>query len=258
MCGRYANYHSTDAVVRAFGIDRIAESFEPSWNIAPTQRVAIIRDDDGPHPPQDGVASVARLRELGVARWGLVPSWAKVLADAPLLINARSETVTTKPAFRAAASRRRTIVPASGYYEWQAQGRGPKTPFFLAPQDGAAIGFAGLYEWWRPASAAGTPEGEDGQDWLCSVAIITRAANDTLGHIHDRMPVVVPQDLVDAWLDPTLTDRGEVGALVGAMPPPALVPREVSREVNSVRHNSAALIRPVGPQGEQMRSSTEG
>ncbi|MDR1151161.1 MAG: SOS response-associated peptidase [Bifidobacteriaceae bacterium] len=246
MCGRYANYHAHDIVARAFGIDRIEERLDPSWNVAPTQRVAIVTDDAAPSPGD------APVRVLRGARWGLVPPWVKDPSAGPLLINARSETLTVKPAFRAAASRRRAIVPASGYFEWQADHGRPKVPYYLAPADGGPLGFAGVAGWWRPASSMGVStreagdggdEEEDGPRWLASVAIVTRPAADAVGHIHDRMPVVVPPDAVDAWLDPSLTGRHEVDAMLGAMPPPVLVPRRVSRAVGSVRNNSAALIR---------------
>jgi putative SOS response-associated peptidase YedK len=170
----------------------------------------------------------------------LVPRWASDPASGPLLINARSETVTSKPAFRAAAQRRRAIVPASGYYEWQAHPTGPKTPYYLTSDTGDPLGFAALYEWWRPASSADA-------DWLVSVTIITRAATDTLGHVHDRMPVVVPADLLDAWLDPGLTDRADVAGLLASIPDPVLVPREVSRAVNSVRNNGPDLVNTSHP-----------
>jgi putative SOS response-associated peptidase YedK len=154
------------------------------------------------------------------------------------LINARSETVTVKPAFRAAAQRRRAIVPASGYFEWQAHPTGPKTPYYLTSEEGNPLGFAALYEWWRPASSADV-------DWLVSVTIITRSATDAVGHVHDRMPVVVPRSLLDAWLDPGLTGRADVAALLASIPDPVLVPREVSRAVNSVRSNSPELVKPL-------------
>jgi putative SOS response-associated peptidase YedK len=244
VCGRYANYHSRDEVVRAFGIDRIVETVDPSWNVAPTARIAVVVDDAGPRPD----AAVPR-RRLRAGRWGLIPRWVAALAGAPLLINARSETLTSKPAFRGAATRRRAIVPASGYYEWQTRAARPKLPYFLAPASGEPLGLAGIYEWWRPASSAKPTGGRDadaaGEAWRLTVAIVTRSASDALGHVHDRMPVVVPTEFQGPWLDPGLTDRCEIDALLAAIPDPELVPRAVSRAVNSVRHDSPDLIRPV-------------
>ncbi|MDR1293456.1 MAG: SOS response-associated peptidase [Bifidobacteriaceae bacterium] len=246
MCGRYANYHAHQAVAQAFGIDRIEESLAPSWNVAPTQQVAVVTDDAAPSPggPPERVARTAR--------WGLVPPWARDPTSGPLLINARSETVTVKPVFRVAASRRRAIVPASGYYEWRADPGRPKVPYYLAPDDDGPLGFAGVYEWWRPASstvgAADDPAGGDvRREWLVSVAIVTRPAADAVGHIHDRMPVVVPPDMVGLWLDPSLTDRHEVAELLAALPAPALMPRRVARAVGSVRNNYPELIEEIAP-----------
>jgi putative SOS response-associated peptidase YedK len=257
MCGRYANYHSTDDVVRAFGIDRITETLEPSWNVAPTQRVEMIRDDavppldppSSPEPGRDPEPLAGPVRELLTARWGLVPPWAPDPSAGPLLINARSETLTTKPAFRRAAVRRRAIVPASGYYEWQTRPSGPKAPYYLAPPGGEPLAFAAVYEWWRPASSMGGGGPADDAGWLASVAIVTRAASDALGHVHDRMPVVVPGGLLDAWLDPAIADRAEVDRLLAAIPDPSLVPREVSRAVNAVAHNGPELVAPVPGEG---------
>jgi len=202
----------------AFAADLVLEEPAASWNVAPTQRIAVVRvaDDEGPQ------------RVLSGARWGLVPSWSKEIGGPPL-INARAETLTTKPAFRAAARRHRAIVPANGYFEW-APGT-PKTPYFLhAPADGL-LGFAGVCEFWQ---------GPDG--WLCSTAIVTRATTDALGHIHDRMPVVVPRDLVDAWLDPSLTSADGVDALLHSIPDPELTPRPADHAVGSVRNNYPGLI----------------
>jgi len=182
----------------------VTGSAEPSSNVCPTQQISIVIDS---------LVDEAVRRELRLARWGLVPSWAKAINPSSPLINARSETVTVKPSFRAAAQRRRAIIPARGYYEWTPEpGQKKKTKYYLHPADGTILGFAGLYEWWRPTEA---PE-----DWLCSATIITRPAADSLGHIHDRMPVVVPADLTDDWLSPQITSQ--VDELLAAMVDPLL------------------------------------
>jgi putative SOS response-associated peptidase YedK len=178
-------------------------------------------------------------RQLRTARWGLVPSWAKDTSIGARMINARSETVLEKPAFRKAAARRRALVPMDGYYEWQPQEHGPKTPFFLHAD--APLAAAGLYELWRdPARAA-----DDPLRWLWSVTVITRPATDSLGHIHDRCPVLLPADRWDDWLDPSITAADEVGAMLVHVPEPHLVPREVSRAVGNVANDGPHLVDPV-------------
>ncbi|MDR0431894.1 MAG: SOS response-associated peptidase [Bifidobacteriaceae bacterium] len=255
MCGRYANYHAHDAVVKAFGIDQLEGLCGPSWNVAPTQTVSIVVDDAAPHPP-DNPSPASGSRLARTARWGLLPAWVNDPKAFPLLINARSETVTSKPAFRTAAARRRALVVASGYYEWRVEGDGSKQPYYLAPTAGDPLGFAGLYEWWRAPSSGGNQRSQQTQEhlkdqvehWICTVTIITRSAADSLGYVHDRMPVVVPPDAISAWLDPDMTDRAGVEGLLRAMPAPNLVPRRVSKAVNSVRHDSPELIEPLtGP-----------
>jgi putative SOS response-associated peptidase YedK len=164
----------------------------------------------------------------------LVPSWAKDLRIAAKLINARSETVTEKAAFKAAASRRRCLVPADGYYEWMVTEDG-KVPMYLHAD--APLGFAGLYEL--------RPDVEDREHWLWTYTILTCTTQDALGHIHDRSPVVVPVDLRDAWLDPAMTDPATVRELLAAVPPPVLDTHQVSTEVNSARNDGPRLIEPV-------------
>ncbi|MCL2652753.1 MAG: SOS response-associated peptidase [Propionibacteriaceae bacterium] len=212
MCGRYSDPCEED-IVEAFHVQEVTGHKEPSANVCPTQPVSIVVQDEA-------------LRKLRLARWGLIPSWAKGV-DARPLINARAETVIVKPSFRAAAARRRAIAPALGYYEWAASPPGRKQPWFLQPEDGGILGFAGLYEWWRIPDGVTPPAGAD-DGWLCSCTIITRPAVDVAGRLHDRMPVVVPPDLIDTWLEPTLTNLADVENLLAAMPAPALVPIQQS------------------------------
>jgi len=215
MCGRYSG-PPQEPIIQAFDVQVVTAAAPASANVCPTQEVSIVADTS--QPGRRGPAVIgdadATVRELRTARWGLVPSWSRAIDPRRLLINARSETVTEKPSFRAAAAARRAIVPAMGYYEWAAEGS-LKVPYFLHPDDDAVIGFAGLYEWWHNAAA---------DDWLCSMTIITRPATDALGHIHDRMPVVVPAGLVDDWLSPSIKNLADVETLLAAMPDPVLVP----------------------------------
>jgi putative SOS response-associated peptidase YedK len=218
--------------------DVVGEEPEPSWNVAPTQlaRVVLERVPRGVDDPEHATAE----RMLRSARWGLVPSWAKDVKIGNRLINARGETITEKSAFKAAAARRRCLVPAAGYYEWE-KVDGRKVPYFLH-RDHDVLAFAGLYELWPDPERA-----EDDSDrWLFSYTILTHPAPDAVGHVHDRSPVVVPPgELRARWLDPALTDPGQVRELLAAIPEPRLEPYEVSPAVNSPRNNGPELVQPV-------------
>jgi putative SOS response-associated peptidase YedK len=239
MCGRFANYFEPVDEAVEFGASAIIDPPPPSWNIPPTSTISIVRDRAS-HTAEGSQAEAPVARELRGARWGLVPSWS-ARPTGSALVNARAESVTTKPSFRAAAARRRALIPAAGYYEWQAAATGPKTPFYLHPADQGMIALAGLYEWWWPPAAT-----ENGPvEPLLSAVIITRAATDTLGTIHDRMPLVLPPELWAAWLDPSQTALTYVRDLIESVPDPALRPRQVGRAVGSVRNNGPALIEPV-------------
>ncbi len=238
MCGRYANSrHDTD-LIADFGVDTVhGDELPPSWNVAPTQPVRTVLERAVHSDEHDEPT-----RQLRTARWGLVPSWAKDVKISSRLINARMETVTDKPAFKAAARKRRCLIPGDGYYEWQ-QGDGKtKVPWFLHAPDRASLAFAGLYELWP------NPELPDDHPdrWLWSVTIITTAATDALGHIHPRTPLIVPTDLYGDWLNPATTDSGDVRELLAAIPEPHLQPRAVSTAVNSPRNDGPDLVKPVG------------
>jgi len=229
MCGRYTQFRDLDDVVQLWDIDQvIADLLDPSWNVAPTQPVYVA---------VDRVLDGARSRELHTARWGLVPSWAKDVSIGARMINARSETITAKPVFRSAAAKRRAVLPADGYYEWTPQKGGSKRANYLHDPEDQILGFAGLYEWWRP-------KGSD-EPWLLSTTIITRPATDELGHVHDRCPVIVPVGMLDDWLAPALTDPADVDALLAIIPEPHLAVRPVGPAVGNVRSNSASLIEPA-------------
>ncbi len=237
MCGRYANSTNTAGLYGAFDVDEvIGEDLAPSWNIAPTDEVRAVVERK-PRGDDDDAAIVRQLRTL---RWGLVPSWSKDRKGAARLINARRETVVEKPAFKKAAGRRRCLLPADGYFEWQKTAVG-KVPYFLHAQDDQPLAFAGLYELWPDPAMADDDPGR----WLWTCTVITQQATDTLGEIHDRCPVVVPAQLHGAWLDCTTGDPAVAGRLLEAMPEPNLQPRVVSASVNSVRNNGPELIRAV-------------
>ena len=194
MCGRYASSATTAGLYGDYGLDEvIGDDLAPSWNVAPTDEVrgVVQRRPRGADADED-----AQVRQLRTLRWGLVPSWSKDRKGAARLINARQETVTVKPAFKTAAARRRCLLPADGYYEWQKTAEG-KVPYFLHAPDDAQLAFAGLYEIWPDPAL---PD-EDPGKWLWTCTVITRQATDTLGEIHDRCPVIVPPGHRDAWLD---------------------------------------------------------
>ncbi|AQP44557.1 SOS response-associated peptidase [Tessaracoccus flavus] len=230
MCGRYAATANPEELAEEFDVevlaDGVSEVAGARFNIAPTDLVpAVVERERG-----DAVT-----RSLVPLRWGLVPSWAK--APTTTMINARVETVTEKPAFRKAAAARRCLLPALGYYEWRSEVRpesGPKAikqPYFLAARDGL-LAMAGLYEFWR---------GPDG--WLASTTIITTTATDDLGWVHDRMPMSVPREAWDDWLDPALTDAAHAVTLL--RPPALATPYPVSRAVSRVGNDGPQLIDPL-------------
>ncbi|MBY4035876.1 SOS response-associated peptidase [Rhodococcus fascians] len=234
MCGRYASTRSDSDLQAVFEIaETVGDEVPPSYNVAPTQTIRTVLE----RAPKDEPESDA-VRQLRSVRWGLIPSWAKDAKIGSRLINARSETITEKPSFKKAASRRRCIIPADGYYEWEKRD-GAKVPYFLHEQ--GVLAMAGLYELWRDPTKA-----DDDEDrWVWSATVLTSPAADALGHIHDRSPVVLPPELRASWLDPTLTDLGEVSELLAAIPEPRLEPYEVSTAVNSVKNNNPELLTPV-------------
>ena len=228
MCGRYASSRDARDLVDAFEVEEPPdEVLPPSWNVAPTDPVYAVLQRSG-------------VRSLEVLRWGLVPSWASHAKGAARLINARRETVARTPAFRAAYARRRCLVPADGYYEWQRteDERGPrKQPWFLSARDGSPLAMAGLYEVW---SREGSP-----RLWTCTV--VTTDAADELGHIHDRTPLLVPREDWARWLDPEVEDPGQ-DLLVPATPG-VLASWPVSAAVGNVRADGPELVAPVDLDG---------
>jgi len=218
-------------------VDLVADELPPpSYNVAPTDPVAVVLDSAKTEPPT---------RRLEPARWGLVPSWAKDLSIGARAFNARSEELEEKAMFKNALQKRRAIIPSTGYYEWQLQADGKtKIPHFIHPEDGSPLLFAGLYEWWKDPSKA-----DDAPDrWVLSFTILTREAMGPLGSIHGRMPVFMDQDHADAWLDPTVDyPRDVLDAAVDAAPYVAetLAWHAVDTAVGNVRNNSPALIEPL-------------
>ena len=222
MCGRYVLKEPLDLLQRLFAYSSSEiRQLRPRYNIAPTTKIPVVR------------CAADGSRELVEMRWGLIPSWAKDPASLPPMINARSESVATKPSFRAAFKARRCLIPASGYYEWQKQGTGPKQPFYFHARDGGPLALAGLWEIWRP------PEG----DAIVSAAIVTCAASAEFAPIHDRMPVLLADAVArDQWLQNEALVELNAAQLLRAAPTGVLEARPISTRVNSVRNDDPSLL----------------
>lgn len=236
--------------MEAFEIDDLFPGLPgPDYNVAPTVAVPAIfeRAVKSEDPDTDGSVR----RRLAPLVWGLVPSWAKDASIGSRMINARLETVAEKPAFRRAFAARRCLLPADGYYEWytpeaakRVLGRAPKVkkqPFFVHRRDGGLLVMAGLYEIWRDPAK----DRDDDSAWLRTCTVITTEATDALGQIHDRMPMVIPADSIDAWLDPTLIGADTALDLLRVTEADQLEAYAVSTEVNKVQNNNPGLIEPL-------------
>jgi putative SOS response-associated peptidase YedK len=245
VCGRYASSRNPDDLVEEFEVveTRIAAPLAPDYNVAPTKEVyAVVERPPSRESGRDRTGPAER--QLRVLTWGLVPSWAKDPSIGNRMINARMETVAEKPAYRKAFAARRALLPADGYFEWyptsrtDAKGKPVKQPFFIRPKDGGVLAMAGLYEIWRDPT-----KGEDDPDrfrWTCTV--LTTEAEDSLGHIHDRMPLMVEPERWHQWLDPTTA--GDTSLLVPAAPG-SLEAYPVPRLVSNVRNNGPELVEPL-------------
>ncbi|MER7399733.1 SOS response-associated peptidase [Streptomyces sp. NPDC000151] len=269
MCGRYAASRRPEDLVGIFEVEKWEpeETLAPDWNVAPTKNVYAVLE----RPVKD--AEERRpVRQLRPLKWGLVPSWAKSPDVGVKMINARAETVHEKPSFRRPFAARRCLLPGDGYFEWvtgsgerqlEEQGRkkrARKQPYFVTPADGAVMAMAGLYEFWRDP----TLPPDHPQAWWATCTVVTTAAETTplagasgaagprsLADIHPRMPLVLPPDRWDAWLDPATTDIEELRELLA--PPPAGMMRAypVSTEVSNVRNNSPELVKELAAPEEE-------
>jgi len=238
MCGRYAASRDPAVIVAEFEVQEGPERILPAdYNVAPTKDIYVIRD----RAESDGTRFT---REMLIARWGLIPTWAKDPSIGARMNNARMETAAEKPAFRQAYAKRRCLIPAEGYYEWytseqlNAKGKPVKQPFFIHSADGSSLAIAGLLEWWRDRAAG------DEAPWQLTAAVLTTEAIPQLATIHDRMPVMVPRPLWSRWLDPTWNGAGAIG-LLGVVAEGELVAEPVSMAVNNSRNNGPELLIPV-------------
>lgn len=242
MCGRYASSRRPEDLVEEFEIDRVevAEPLPPDYNVAPTKQVYAVVQRPADPKDEQGTSE----RQLRTVKWGLVPFWAKDPSIGNKMINARMETVHEKPAYRRPFASRRCLLPADGYFEWYATeqmtlaGKPVKQPFFIRPADGGVLAMAGLYEVWRdPARADDDPE-----RFLWSCTVITTSAEDSVGHIHDRMPLMVQRDRWAPWLDPGVDDPETLKELLVPAAPGRLEAYPVSTDVNNVRNNGPELL----------------
>jgi putative SOS response-associated peptidase YedK len=228
MCGRFTLRTPASVLIEHFDLDvrasRQLDLFEPRYNIAPTQEIAVVRAENS------NVPAVAMMR------WGLIPSWSKEGATGPPLINARAETLAEKPAFRAALRSRRCLIPADGFYEWQqAPGGGPgkKQPFYIHRPDGRPFAFAGLWESWTSSSGGPTIE---------SCTVVTTEANAALRELHERMPVVLAPGDYALWLDSRVAEPDKMAHLLAPCGDEDLIAEPVSTHVNRVANDDPTCI----------------
>jgi putative SOS response-associated peptidase YedK len=221
MCGRFSQAQIAELDRE---IARLLEGppIEPRYNVAPTQNAAVVRE----RPDGD--------RVVQLLRWGLIPRWATDSAIGNRMINARAETAPEKPAFKTPFQRHRCLVPADGFYEWQKTG-GAKQPFFIRREDQRPLWLAGLWDRWE-----GGPEGA-----IDSFTILTTEPNEIVAPIHNRMPVILRPEDLDAWLDPANRDVGSLRALLGPFPAEEMTAYPVSRYVNSPRNEGPECVSPV-------------
>lgn len=221
MCGRYTLVATPADLVLDFSLIH-AEWFPPRYNIAPTQPIHIVRAEKG-------------RRALALARWGLIPSWTRNVADLPLFFNARAETAPDKPAFRGPFRQRRCLIPATGFYEWAKMSGGRGQPYLIAAPSRRILAFAGLWDEYA----------DDKGNIIDSAAILTTAANGDLAPIHDRMPVIINPNDHDRWLGLDPVERRECEALMAPMPDGFFQMTPVGSRVNTARHDDATLLERV-------------
>lgn len=242
MCGRFTLTDPDQELAVQFNLPEIPD-MQPRYNIAPTQPVAAVRavpqSQEASSAPSRGSQGV---RELALLHWGLIPFWAKDPKIGARMINARSETAAEKPAFRAAFRRRRCLVVADGFYEWQ-KVEGGKQPFYIRLRDGQRFAFAGLWEIWKNPDASAGTSGNGGLIESCT--ILTTEPNGLLSPIHNRMPVILHPGDYDLWLSPSMEDADRLQPLLRAYPAEEMEAFPVSRFVNRPENDDARCIQPL-------------
>lgn len=222
MCGRFDRHSSSARIIHEFNVDRVFTVIEPRYNIAPSQDIVVVR--------RDGT------NVMIACRWGYIPAWAKEEKIGYSMINARAETIETKPAFSKAFSNQRCLIVADGFYEWKKY-EGRKVPFYIRMRSKKPFGFAGLFNVWS------SPRGEG----ICTSTLITTQANELLMPIHDRMPVIIPPQSYDVWLDPDFRDAKSLKDLLLPYPSDLMEIFQVSPSVNSPSYDSEEAINPWRP-----------
>ena len=239
MCGRFVSTAGPDRIAAYFDTvlptEAVAESLGENYNVAPTQDIYAV------------VAAGEGEARVDAFHWGLIPSWAKDRKIASRMINARAETLAEKPAFKGLLTKKRCIVPMTGFYEWMpgveggpvnAKGQLSKQPMFIHRADGEPLAVAGLWTAWKD------PDDPD-RRFLHSATVITTAANETMSPVHDRMPAILTSTQWKAWLDPSNHDLAALTAMLDGGPPDLLTMEAVSTDVNNVRNNRPGLIEPA-------------
>jgi len=241
MCGRYVSVRSNEDLTEEFdAVDATNGQWDgPNYNVAPTDPVRLIVNR--PLRDEDGNPAKTPTRQLRVATWGLIPSWARDRSTQSKMFNARLESVAKTNAFRRPYAKRRCLIPADGWYEWRRTGAG-KQAIYMTPEDGHSIAFAGLYEFW----------GERGET-VTSCTILTAAAEGSLAEIHDRMPLVLPGRAWQRWLDPDVEDPADLLAAWDEASGEQLELRPVAPLVNKVDNNGPELLERIEPLPEAQK-----
>jgi putative SOS response-associated peptidase YedK len=229
MCGRFSSTTQLSFLLEQFRAEPMGvEGHRPSWNVAPASDILVV------------IASSDGARQLRELRWGLVPRWAKDPDAKNRMINLRAETVREKKSWKSSLAKKRCIIPIDGFYEWQDQGKGRrKQPFYITARDGQPLALAGLWATWRD------PAGGDDAEELWTCTILTTEANQLMGSVHHRMPVILPPDTWDAWLDPENTDVERLSALLVPAPEEMLALWPVDPAVGNPRNNRPELQEPL-------------
>lgn len=220
MCGRYTLASNTQKLAEAFARFEVPADLPPRYNVAPSQPVAVVANN-GQH-------------KVEFFQWGLIPSWAKDSKIGNQMINARAETLAEKASFKNAYKRRRCLILADGFYEWKKEDDKTKIPMYIRLVSGDPFAFAGLWESWQTA-----------EDFILSCTIITTAPNELMAQVHNRMPLILPPDAYERWLDPAERKPDELNDLLKPYPAELMTAYPVSRLVNSPKNDSPALIEPA-------------
>jgi len=223
MCGRFAQPEPTEKIVKAFNINQVKMKAKPSYNIAPSQKISVVIYDHN-----------KEIRKLGNMQWGLIPFWADDKSIANKMINARSETVEKKPAFKGSFKRKRCLIVALGFYEWQKKDD-KKYPFFIYLKERKLFGFAGIYDTWK----------SDQDEKINSCSILTTTANKSIKNIHNRMPVIIEQDSEERWLDNSSYNEEQLKELLQPYDSSKISYHRVSKVVNSPQNNSPKCVKKV-------------